>query len=848
MKAPIDYRVAVIVCTFMIVLITGLFFLENEKQYSSGPMPPPDRMAFYYQPDDSKEIVKNRYNYLLNHGSYRNINAQGHYKSAEANWENLGPNGASSKCNGDFPVNAGRVISFAQDYEDESLMYCGGASGGLWRSKNGGQSWEAILDDLAFPSVSIIATVRGEEGVVYAGTGSIGNNGHGGDAVRSLGLFYKSLDGGDTWEMIPLGLTNLISGISIRPSTRTSAPYVVFVSTNRGVFRGENGENFRRVLDGNFGDVCWVSENFLLGTEYNVVAAQLNGNSVYVSQEEGREGTWQRRSLPGRDRSLGVISVDASESGFHETVYANAGGAFDGSWAGVWRSDDGGVNWVKLNTPVPGAVQMNYNNCIAVDNADENIVYTGSNARNIHRSTDGGQSWENVADGIHEDIQFITPHVRNPNTVFVANDGGCFVINDARGSMQDVENLGNEFLTLAQIYHLTVNPNSNALYSGDQYYIGTQDNGIQRGPDEFKSWWQLTCCDGMDIEFRDDIHYSALVGLDAANRNRIQYPPSNVCESWSSFAEGIPAGAPWNTQLKWMEDYFIATFGNQVFIRRNSDSRWTELANFETWVDRMDGMKRNGLNDLIVVGIDDEIPVRVFNSNSFEFHEPQMPASFWRDKRITDVHIAGENDSSPVIYASLSGITGTRVIKSEDEGETWINITGDLGMDGVANARCILPDPHHEEIVYVGSDVGMFYSCDGGQSWNQYSDNLPGTPFINDLEYDAKSDKIVAATYGTGVWIGDLVAEPCEISATENLSSSDLRIYPNPGQQYVNIQLPKTINQARYQIYNNSGLPVKSGEILGRTGTISVSELNSGNYTIELKNDLVVYSKKFVKI
>jgi len=792
MKTSMIYRISFALCIFFIALGSIVLYTTNEGIDNSGPQPPEDRLAYYYQPDNPKNIAEKRYKYLLEHGSYRSLNVQYYAKSSDANWENLGPNGATNKCDTDFPTHAGRVISFAQDYEDESLMYCGGASGGLWRSRNGGQSWEPILDDLAFPSVAVIATVQGEEGVVYAGTGSIGNNGHGGDAVGSLGLLYKSVDGGETWNMIPLGLTGFISGISIRPSTRTGAPYVVFVSTNIGVYRGENGEDFRRVLNGSFGDICWVSEDFLLGTEYKVIAAEYFGNSLYVSQAEGREGTWQRRNLPERDRSLGVISVDASESGFHETVYANAGGALDGSWAGVWRSDDGGVNWVKLSTPVPGAVQMNYNNCIAVDNAEENIVYTGSNARNIHRSTDGGQSWQNVADGIHEDIQFITPHVRNPNTVFVANDGGCFVINDARGAMQDVENLGNEFLTLAQIYHLTVNPNSNALYSGDQYYIGTQDNGIQRGPNEFKSWWQLTCCDGMDIEFKDDIHYSALAGLDARSKFRIQYPASSVCESWSSFAEGIPPGGPWNTQLKWMDDYFIGTLGNQIFIRRNSESRWTTLANFETWVDRMDGMKREGLNDLIVVGIDDEIPVRVFNSNSFEFHEPQMPTSFWRGKRITDVHIAGENDSGPVVYASLSGISGTRVIKSEDEGETWIDITGDLGMGDIVNARCILPDPHHEEILYVGSDVGMFYSCNSGNNWNQYSDNLPGTPFINDLEYDANQDKIVAATYGTGVYLGDLVEDPCELSSSDNISSTSIKLYPNPLQNVMNVELPKT--------------------------------------------------------
>jgi hypothetical protein len=142
----------------------------------------------------------------------------------------------------------------------------------------------------------------------------------------------------------------------------------------------------------------------------------------------------------------------------------------------------------------------------------------------------------------------------------------------------------------------------------------------------------------------------------------------------------------------------------------------------------------------------------------------------------------------------------------------------------------------------------MFYSCNSGNNWNQYSDNLPGTPFINDLEYDANQDKIVAATYGTGVYLGDLVEDPCELSSSDNITSTSINLYPNPLQNVMNVELPKTVKKAEYTIYKTSGVAVKSGEIMGSSGTISTSELTSGNYILKITSRHNIYNQTFTKI
>ena len=288
----------------------------------------------------------------------------------------------------------------------------------------------------------------------------------------------------------------------------------------------------------------------------------VDNSPIWFSSNNGIINTWSSRILPTASDSLRRVTLSNSRFGFNSVVYANVASK-NNSLEGIWRSKNSGDNWEKVTSPYTGG-QMDYNNTILMDDdiASGNTIYTGTNSKELFHSTDGGVSWTssalNTLGSIHEDEQVIHDDVSQSGKIFVGNDGGLYMSKD-RG--KNFEYIGNQWLSISQIYNLTVSPEEGGLYDGRRYYVGTQDNGIQRGPDELLRWTALTCCDGIDIAFKDGIQYSTIVGLDTASIKRVQHPPDkNPCQTWDGFANGLPVGQPWGSQLIFNGYHFYLSF------------------------------------------------------------------------------------------------------------------------------------------------------------------------------------------------------------------------------------------------------------------------------------------------
>ncbi len=823
---------------------------------------------FYYYPESTNEVALERSNYLKNGGSYRNLvphyDTKGLQKTNINEWESVGPYGITT-CPDPVrndKIYSGCIISLGQDYNDGNIMYLGAASGGLWKSKDRGETWENILDTLPNPSVSTIATNISKTGEVWIGTGNKGDvNGN----LPSLGLVFYSSDYGGTWHQINFTsrFIGFVSKIVIRPAARIDLPDVVFIATNNGIFRSEDKVYWTKVLDGSFSDLVYVGS--ILDTNFYMVAAErndVNNSPIWFSNNNGITDSWSSRTLPVANDSLGRITLTSSRLGFNTIVYANAASKND-DIEGIWRSKNSGDTWEKVNSPYTGSHQMNYNNTILMDDdvISGNTVYTGANLRGLYYSTDAGETWnssgENPLGIIHEDEHVIHDDVSQSGKIFVGNDGGLYTSKD-RG--KNFEYIGNQFLSISQIYHLTVSPENGGLYEGRRFYVGTQDNGIQRGPDEFLRWTSITCCDGGDIAFKDGIQYSTIVGLSDSSDHRVQHPPDkNPCESWDGFTNGLPKGQPSGSQLIYNGNNFYLSFAGSVYKAADGELPWVMLQNFGCCITRMGVTPEN----IVVIGTIDPIPVRISNYDNTTFNDPANPAAFWQNKNVTDIDFGfpiGTAEIKRDIYVTLSGLYGIRVAEKKYNADSFINITGDL--PNLVNVRSLLVDPHNDNVIYIGSDFGVYVSFnlrgeeDENRHWINISEKLPSVCYVTDLEYDDYSNKIVAATYGRGVFIADRATIPTDVEIADNkiLKFKLYDNYPNPFNPVTNIKydLPYGVN-VKLTVYNSIGQLIKilqNGYNEGGKHSLEFDARNlpSGIYFYEIQAENFSAVKKLVLI
>ncbi|VAX23314.1 Glycosyl hydrolase, BNR repeat precursor [hydrothermal vent metagenome] len=807
----------------------------------------------YYYPKTEQEVAQERMNYLRTGKSLNDIapkyRSQTLDKKANTSWESVGPFGISETCLASTPlrredvVYSGRVISIAQDWVNTDIMYLGAASGGLWKSTDRGNTWQVILDTLPCPTVSTIATNPGKAGDVWIGTGNKGNG-----AGVSIGKIYHSTDFGLTWKDVTPAYYKLgyVSKISVKPAPNTSSSDIIFASTNGGLFRKEGGANFASVLTGEYYDVAFTGS--LLSGSFKVVASGkisgATGSGIKFSSNNGISGSWSNRTLPSKIDSTRRITLSASLLGLHNKVYAIVTSPNYNNLEGIWRSDNGGDSWVKVGKPFNGG-QMNYNNTILVDNSNGNLVWTGTNERSLFKSSDGGNSWTssfgNQLGKIHEDEQFLWDDVSKNGTIYVLNDGGLMKSTDNGANFSFI---GNSSLSISQINNLTVSPESGGLFGGGRYYVGTQDNGIQRGPDSFKQWHFVTCCDGGDIAFKDGKQYSTLIGLSSNSSYRVQSPKPVCDDGWDAFTTGLPSGTPWSSNLIYNGSHFFINLGSSVYRADNGVLPWHQLYDFGLYVNRIAVTKDNfvyvGLNDRDSFE-DENFPLRQLDDNGNPTLAPTNPKGFWESKHVTDIYTS--NTGTKPIFVTLTGTSGKRVVMSDNNGITFQDITGNL--PDLVNARSVVADPTRQanDIIYIGSDFGVFVTTDSGVHWFKYSENLPSVCYVNDIEYDPYSNKIVAATYGRGVFIADPVAPLTSVSKNAKIPGKfELsQNYPNPFNPTTKI---------KYQIPESGFVSLKVYDALGKeVATLVKKNLAKGNYEVNfnaksLASGIYIYTLK----
>lgn len=756
---------------------------------------------------DPEILVKEYSKYKSEHSTEKSLGER------LANWTFLGPQIIPGGGGG-----SGRVNCMAFDPINPGKIYIGAASGGLWKSTDDGNTWSSNTDLLPALSISEIVINPLNTNIMYISTGD--KYGFWGGMPGFFGGNYsaglmKSIDGGVSWNPSGLNYTQAQGSLIQRVIINPLNPDVLIVATNTGIYRSNDAANtLTNVQAGDFYDLEFNTAN------PDIVFASSSGG-LYRSNDGGI--TWfllsatfcagERTSIEVTPANSNVIYLWCSNGDF-------------------CKSTDCGASWNYGSSPSVLVTDLDYyGKAFAVSPLDENVIYSGGVI--IAKSTDGGSTWNinsvwypwNATNYVHADNHLITFLPGGDGSViFSCNDGGLFKTLDGGNIWYDLSN----GLDIKQYYRIgcsALDPNL--------IYGGAQDNGTDRlyGPysdNVFKG-------DGMEclIDYTDSyvVYASVYEGnfiksTDGGTTFPYNITPSGVTGAWVTPMVMHPT----NPQILFAgyQDVYKSTDGGNSWntISTNIDGGTT-----------LNSVTVSASNpDYIYVASFGNIFRTVNGGTSWNTITQNLPVN---TVGITGIAINSTNPDN--VWVTLSGYsTGDKVFKTADGGSTWINCSGMLPNIPV---NCIVYQNGSNDIIYIGTDFGVYYKDATMNDWVYYNDGLPNV-IINELEIQYSAGKLRAATYGRGLWESDL-SSITTINQSNNIQS--VSVFPNPAYDQLTISGLQVTNfeKINAEIYNSIG-----EKILDMTITknkMDIRSLKPGIYMIKIALTKETISRKFIK-
>jgi uncharacterized protein (TIGR03437 family) len=742
-------------------------------------------------------------------------------------WQALGPQPIANGNTGAVQrPTSGRVSAVVLDpgYDgvNNRTVYAGAAQGGLWRSRDNGATWVPLIDDQPSLAVGSVAIDPSNPSVIYVGTGE--GNGSG-DSYYGAGLL-KSVDGGATWTQItgpvstfnpqvPAFLNSSISAITIDPTntqtvyicTKTAGTYGASGGSGtapvgqRGVWKSTDGGATWRNLDPFSGGVN-ANDLVLDPKNPNRVFAGLQAQGIFRSNSGGEPGTWDKLAggLPGS--GLGRIAFATGPPlppSTDATIYTAIGSAT--GLAGLFRTTDNGDNWTKLND-LPNVANSFYNLTLAVDPVDANIIYFGM--LNFYRSTDGGQTWviqmagnDNGEGGLHVDQHALAVYPGNRNILFIGNDGGVWRSDNAVASQMGWQNL-NQTLNTVQFQSVALHPVDINFLLG-----GTQDNGSNRFTGD-PSWTRVASGDGgfaLIDQSNPSIVYHSFQNNSQSGTTTASFGPRvsfNGGDTW--FERGCrncTAGPGRMNPTDRVGFYapmalhtgFTRSPGNVIYwgthrLYRSTDTgqTWTGLGpsadafgqDLAPNTGRLSAIAAHSRLDnttsppgeIVWVGTSNGLLQVTTNAGALESAvftnvvKAPLPNRF-----VTDIALdEGSPKRAYVTYSGFNISTPTapgHVFVTDDLGGNWRDISGNLPDAPVTS---IALDPFRAGTIYIGSDLGVFQTTDGGARWMRLSNGMPRVATFM-VRYHAATRSLIAATHGRGMFRLPLASPTTTVSA-----------------------------------------------------------------------------------
>jgi len=657
----------------------------------------------------------------------------------------------------------GRIRSIVIHPTNSQVMYVGSVTGGIWKTTNGGTSWSALNDFMGNLGVTTMAMSPSDSNVIYAGTGEgVFQVGTFKDLIRGAGIF-KTTDGGTTWTQLSATSSSdwyHVSRLAISPSNSQ----IILAATDTGVWRSTDGGSTwtktisTRMLDLNFnpndGSKCVASGTAGAGARYSTDGG-VTWNSATGLPTGGRIELAYARSNPS-------------------LVYANV----DNNDGEIYLSSDGGQTYALRNTGVRyfnggAGGQGWYDNIIWVDPTNANILVVGG--IDLWRSTNGGTTltrisrWQSAPQSAHADQHIIVESPQfNGSTnkiVFFGNDGGIYRADDVYSvSQTDGWIELNNNLGITQFYSGAGNPNSGRIVGG------TQDNGTLRYTGSTETWntpfggdggW--SAADPTDSNY----FYGEYVFLNVHRSNNGGFTSEYIS---GQLANGTFKDIPYRIPdaMSSQTALFIAPF---VLDRNNSNrilagglSLWrtndAKTANTNTTGPSWFSIKGSTSSGSLISAIDiakgnsNIIWVGYTNGDVYFTTDGTSNSPTWTQVDANSpglpnrycTRITIDPTNSDRVYVTFGGFSPDNVWQTSNSGSSWTNITANLPS---APVRTLAVRQQNTNSLYVGTEVGVFASANGGGSWSPSNDG-PTNGAVDELFW--MNDTLVAATYGRGMF------------------------------------------------------------------------------------------------
>ena len=712
-------------------------------------------------------------------------------------WRSIGPAWAS-----------GRISDFAFNPNNTKEYYVAVSSGNVWKTSNNGTTWQPIFDKYGSYAIGVVELDPNNSNVVWVGTGE---NNH----QRALGYgdgVYKSLDGGKSFKNMGLKESRQIGGIVIDPRNSDVVDVACEGSAwgpgeERGLYKtSDGGESWENILE--------ISENTGVN---NIVMDPCNPDILYATAEQRRRTSftkigggpessvykstdagvnWRKitKGLPGVH--LGGMGIDVSPVD-PNVVYLIVEAA--NKQGGFYRSTDKGESWNKMGTYHSSG---QYYNEIVCDPVDVDKVYSTETVSKV--TNNGGKTWTSISTrGRHVDDHAIWIDPTDTKHYIIGGDGGIYETWDAGLTFDFKENL-----PITQFYRVHAD-NAEPFYN---VYGGTQDNNSMGGPSRTTSrsgvindewyvtlggdgFWAATEPNNPDIVYTE-YQYGNMSRYDKKSGERINIKPKErkgeLTYKWN-----------WNTPMfvsphKGTRLYVAA---NKVFKSDDRGNTWDVISDDLTaQVDRnsfpvmgkywpADAVRKDvstsqwgtlvSLDEskiaegLLYAGSDDG--VISITENGADWTQVKIFDGVPKYTYVSD--LCADRFDENVVYATFDNLKrddfNPYVYKSADKGKTWVSISGNLPENGTVHS--ITQDFIRPELLFVGTEFGIFFTIDNGVNWVQLKSGLP-TIAVRDITIQERESDLVIATFGRGFYIMDDYSPLREVS--EDLKEKDAAIFP----------------------------------------------------------------------
>ena len=694
---------------------------------------------------------------------------------------NIGPGGMS-----------GRVTSIDAVHDNPEIMYVGTASGGLWKSTSGGIKWAPIFDKQITASVGAVAIQQSNPSVVWVGTGE-------GNPRNSLNGGYgvfKTLDGGKTWTAMGLEKTRHIHKILIDP-TDPNTVYVGAIGApwgaheERGVYKTtDGGKNWRRILFSN--NTSGIADMVMDPKNPNKIIAALwdhkrdpwffksggAGSGLYMTYDGGEN--WKKLSekegLPKGELGRIGLAIAASKT---DVIYA----LIESKKNALYKSTDGGSQWKMVNDKEDIGNRPFYYSDIFVDPQNENRVYSVFTYVNV--SEDGGKSFTElmpaygVDNGVHPDHHAWWIHPKNGQFMMDGNDGGMNITRDGGASWRFVGNI-----PVAQFYHISTD--NEYPYN---VYGGMQDNGSWRGPAYVwkvqgirNSYWQeIAFGDGFDVvPDKDNAQFGYAMSQQGFVSRYDWKTGNNYSVRPTAPDEKTDLRFNWNAGIG--QDPFdnsTVYFGSQ-FVHKSTDKGLTwEVISTDLTTNDPEKQKQSESGGLTMdaTGAENHCTILVIEPSPVEkdmlwvgtddgrVHFTQDGGNTWNE---VTKNIKGLPKGSwiPQIKASANNKGEALLIandyrrfnytpyayRTKNYGKTWERIVDEKDVNSYTLA--IIEDPKNPNLLFLGTDDGLYMSLNAGDSWEKWTAGFP-TVSTKDLVIHPREEDLVIGTFGRAAWVLD---------------------------------------------------------------------------------------------